>query len=136
MALENSISILQSHGQKITKTRRWLLEKLESLSSPLNPYELIEQEPQAKIDITTIYRNLNLFEELWIAHKIASLGWYMPCTHHHNNCSKIHDIVICNSCHSIEETHIDSTTKKSFWLSDGPVELSGECYSCKYKKVA
>lgn len=135
MFIENAISILQSQWQKITKTRRRLLEKLAALNWPLNPYELREYNPQDSIDITTMYRNLELFEKLGLVHKITSVGWYMPCIHNNDHCcNKSHDIIICQSCHSIHEAHIDPQIKQSFWLSDWPVELSGSCFSCQKKR--
>ena len=133
MFIDNAISLLKSHDQKITKTRLWLLERIGNIKSPLNPYELIGKDPQATIDITTIYRNLELFEKIGIVHKIASLWWYMPCLHQHAHCG-VHDMIICNSCHSITETHIDPYTKKSLWLSEWAVELSGKCSDCQKKK--
>ena len=131
MFLDHAIATLKSHGQKITKTRLWILEQFATLHAPLNPYELIEQHPDAKIDITTIYRNLELFEQLGLVHKIASLWWYMPCTHDHADCHHVHDMIICNNCHHITETHIDTKTKQFLWLGVWPVELSGQCISCE-----
>ena len=134
MFIVQSIQILKDNHQKLTKARLRILEQLEHIKKPLNPYELLEQSVDKSIDITTIYRNLELFEWLGIVHKIHSLWGYMPCSHHHDQCHKVHDLIICNSCNTISETHIDPSTKQLLWLSEWPVELSGHCQSCEQKK--
>lgn len=134
MFIEQSLEILRNHHQKITKTRLRILEQFANIIKPVNPYELIDWNTEREIDITTIYRNLKLFESLGIVHKIHSLWWYMPCMHQHDQCHKVHDLIICNSCNTINETHIDSNTKKNLWLSEWPVELSWHCKSCEQKK--
>lgn len=135
MFIEHAIQILKSHGQKITKTRVWLLHQLDAITKPINPYEFLKHaDGGSAIDVTTIYRNLELFELLWIVHKVHSLWWYMPCLHHHKDCDKVHDLIVCTDCNSISEIHIPSETKKTLWLGTGSVELSGHCISCEQKK--
>jgi len=134
MFKDQAIHILKKNNQKITTTRLWIINQIELTDKPLNPYEMLAQDSSATIDISTIYRNLELFKSLGIVHKIHSLWWYMPCTHQHHQCDKIHDIIICNNCNNINETHIDIHTKKILWLSPWPVELSGHCESCEQKK--
>lgn len=134
MFLEQALHTLKSHQQKITKTRLWIVEQLATITTPITAYELLEHNTQDSIDITTIYRNLEMFESLSIIHKIHSLGWYMPCTHNHPECHTMHDLIICKDCNTISETHIDINTKQTLWLSEGPVELNGHCTSCAQKK--
>lgn len=134
MFKDQAINILKKNNQKTTNTRLWIIDQIEHIQKPLNPYEMLAQDTNATIDISTIYRNLELFESLGIVHKIHSLWWYMPCTHQHDQCNKIHDIIICNNCNNINETHIDIHTKKLLWLSSWPVELNGHCEGCEQKK--
>ncbi len=134
MFLNQALTTLKNNNQKITKTRRWVLEQLADIKQPLNPYELIKQSNNSDIDITTIYRNLEIFESLGIVHKIQSLWWYMPCIHNHTWCQSAHDLIICRDCNTIEETHLDQKTKSLLWLSDEYVELSGRCEKCEKKK--
>lgn len=134
MFVSQSLQLLKDNNQKVTKTRLRILGQLEHIKKPLNPYELLEQSSDKEIDISTIYRNLELFEWLGIVHKIHSIWWYMPCSHQHTKCHKVHDLIICNSCNTISETHIDPSTKQLLWLSEWPVELSGHCQSCEQKK--
>lgn len=133
MFQEHALNILKQHNQKITKTRLRILNQLAEIKKPLNPYELIKQSTDSTIDITTIYRNLELFEKIGLVHKVQSLWSYLPCTHDHKECSKSHDMIICTSCNTINETHIDSRTKTLLWLSQWPVELNGRCNSCEQK---
>ena len=62
--IDYATKILKNHNQKITSTRLWLLEQLANTTTPCNPYDIIEKNPDAQIDITTIYRNFELFESL------------------------------------------------------------------------
>ena len=110
MFLDQALITLKNNNQKITKTRYWLLEELSHMKEPLNPYELLKQSEHQEIDLTTIYRNLELFESIGLVHKIQSLGKYIICNHD-THCKKPHDIIICNDCNIINETHIDSNTK-------------------------
>lgn len=73
MLIEQALTILKSHHQKITPTRRRILEQLYAYKIPCNPYDLLDRHPDASIDISTIYRNFELFETLGIIHKIHSL---------------------------------------------------------------
>lgn len=134
MFITQSLQLLKDNNQKLTKTRLRILKQLEHIKKPLNPYELLEQSNDKNIDISTIYRNLELFEGLGIVHKIHSIWWYMPCSHNHNQCNKVHDLIICNSCNTISETHIDVDTKTLLWFSTWPIELSWNCKSCEEKK--
>jgi Fe2+ or Zn2+ uptake regulation protein len=62
MFIPESLQVLKDNNQKLTKTRLWILEQLEHIKKPLNPYELLEQSTDKSIDISTIYRNLELFD--------------------------------------------------------------------------
>lgn len=71
--LHHAKSVLKKNKQKLTTTRLWLLKQLASSTETLTAYDTIKKNPQASIDITTIYRNLELFESLQLIHKISSL---------------------------------------------------------------
>ena len=62
--LEQATYILRKNNQKITNTRLWLLQEFNNSHTTLTPYEILQNNPQASIDITTIYRNFELFESL------------------------------------------------------------------------
>jgi Fe2+ or Zn2+ uptake regulation protein len=74
MFIEQAIEKLKKNNQKITATRLWILHQIENTKKAINPYELLAQDTNATIDITTIYRNFELFEKLGIVHKIQSSG--------------------------------------------------------------
>ena len=112
MFIEQSLQLLKDNNQKITKTRRWILEQFSSITQPINAYEFLKKSEQSTIDLTTIYRNFELFESLGIIHKVQSIGGYVPCLHDHIECNQSHDLIICNNCNSINETHINIDTKK------------------------
>ena len=73
MFKDQAVHTLKENNQKITATRLWIINQIEHTHKPLNPYEMLAQDTSATIDISTIYRNLELFESLGIVHKIHSL---------------------------------------------------------------
>mgnify|MGYP002738230370 CR=1 FL=1 len=111
MFIHKATNTLREHKQKLTSTRLWLLEHLAQQSSPMNPYAIHEQHPHAKINVSTIYRNLELFLSLGLVHYVQALGGYVAC-HHEHDCLE-HDLIICSQCTKIIETHIDDNTKKT-----------------------
>ena len=62
--IEQAIDILKKNNQKITSTRLWLLQEFNISHTTLTAYELLQHTPQANINITTIYRNFELFKSL------------------------------------------------------------------------
>jgi Fe2+ or Zn2+ uptake regulation protein len=134
MFRQDTLHILKLHHYKITASRLWIITQIAQTDRPINPYEMLAQDTSSTIDISTIYRNLELFEWLGIVHKIHSIWWYIPCTHEHQYCHKKHDLIICSGCNTISETHVRDSIKKSLWLWSGPIELTWYCTSCETKK--
>lgn len=106
--LNHSIGKIKSSGGRITKTKLAVLEVLEKLEKPSNPYEIAEAVRQAggRIDVVTVYRILESFEQLELVHK--SEKGYVPCTHF--SCSDgghCHHQFFCDSCERAIEVHIN-----------------------------
>ncbi len=128
MQRSDAISVLQQAHHKCTKTRLRLLETIYNNVWVISAYA-IKQKYGGTIDITTIYRNLELFVQCGIIHKIEWLGGYIWCSHTH--CCAHHDLVLCTMCHSISERHIDPIVKIQLWLSMQPVQVYGICTVCQ-----
>lgn len=129
--LEYAKKILRKNNQKLTTTRLWLLRELGNEKKVVTPYEILHKKHETNIDITTIYRNLELFELLGLIHKISSLGWYIACNHYHE--CESHDLIVCKNCNKIQETHIPEETKDLLWLTQWAIELNGYCKKCEKK---
>ena len=109
---------------------------------------LFEQEPQSmqvlvkraegKIDRATIYRTVELFEKLGIAHRL-NIGWKYKIElsdvfsghHHHFYCTN------CGRTYTLEanpmlETMIDSAVSRDGYAPRGhQLEIYGLCVSCQ-----
>jgi Fur family ferric uptake transcriptional regulator len=109
---------------------------------------LLDQEPQTiqvlvrraadQVDRATIYRTVELFENLGIVHRL-NIGWKykvelsdMFSGHHHHfyctNCQKTYSL----PPNSMLETMIDSVTAKEGFSPRGhQLEVHGLCESCR-----
>jgi len=101
--IQDSIRFLQAQGYKTTKPRRQVLEILEETQKPLSPYDIqrLLQKQGKHLNHVTIYRILDLFCSLSLAHKVLSGGGFIKCNlGHKEGC---HRFVICRRCGFIQE---------------------------------
>ena len=101
--VQDSIRNLQAHGYKATRPRKQVLEILEEAQEPLSPYDIqrLLQEQGKHINHVTIYRILDLFCSLNLAHKVLSNGGFVKCS----LCTSegCHRFMICQDCGDIQE---------------------------------
>lgn len=132
------VSILQRAGYSATKARKAVFAILET-SEPLTMHELIVRAKD--IDRASVYRTIELFEKLGIAHRLH-IGWkykieltneYQP-HHHHITCLKcgksqsfLENVSLENNLHNISEEH-------GFTLKNHLIELQGLCNNCTSSK--
>ncbi len=133
---------LIDHQYKLTVQRKAVIDILASTKKPLNPYEISERT-KGKLDVVTIYRNLELLEKLWLIHKIRSVDGYIPC--HHANTSSLskedwggfhhcHHYAVCTDCHKVTELHEHNHHHQlppNFMTENQVYELTGKCEKCK-----
>ncbi len=103
LVVQDSIQILQAQAYKVTKPRRQVLEVLEGAKKPVSPYDIQSTlRKQGKyLNHVTIYRILDLFCCLNLAHKLPSSGGFMKCSlGKEEGC---HRFMICRQCGAIEE---------------------------------
>lgn len=93
----NSIKILRDADCKLTGPRRAVLDVLEKAKTPLSAYDIEERIPeQIPISVVTIYRILDLFERLGIAHRIHTKEGFVRCDF--ENKKGCHYFAVCKSC--------------------------------------
>jgi len=136
--------IFEKNNQKFTKQREIIFNVLKD-SSPkhVTPDELFSKvhENNKQVGIATIYRTLNIFEELGIVSKQeftdqAYTYELIDPTHKH------HDHIICTKCGKIiEEECIPSSILESelkehydFKLSSYSLRIYGICSDCRKNK--
>ena len=143
MDLEKFKSILQNNGYKITKQREVIFETLlENSSEHLSPEELhlIVNKKDKDIGIATVYRTLQLFEELNLVYKLNfddnryryELTRDEEHQHHH---------LICTQCNKVEEVSYDLTSdieesirkNYGFKVTNYVLKFFGICSQCQEK---
>lgn len=143
MDLDTFKSILQKNGYKITKQREVIFKTLlENASEHLSPEELhlIVNKKDKDIGIATVYRTLQLFEELNLVYKLNfddnryryELTRDEEHQHHH---------LICTQCNKVEEVSYDLTSNiegsisnnYGFKVTNYVLKFFGICSQCQNK---
>ena len=101
--VQDSIQILQAQGYKVTNPRRQVLEVLEKAEKPISPYDIqrLLKEKGKYLNHVTIYRILDLFCSLNLAHKVLSSGGFVKCSL--GDKKGCHRFVVCRRCGAIQE---------------------------------
>jgi len=131
------ISYLKDNNIRITKARKSILGIILSSSAAINAnliYELLEKD-DIKIDLSTIYRTLDLLESKKILNKF-DLGNNMYNYTISNNSHK--HIIECDLCHKrmvidcpIPQIEEQIKAKTGITLTESHVYLKGICRECK-----
>lgn len=128
-------AILKRNGSSLTKTRRYIFDLLQG-KEPQSMAVLISRAA-GEVDRATIYRTIELFEQLGIVSRI-NVGWKYRVElsdvftdHHHHmhctNCGKVVDL----PANPMLETMIDTLAAKSEFTPRGhSLEIYGICPSC------
>ncbi len=136
---EHALNRLRERGFRITRGRRLVLEALERADRPLSPYALHDDLAGRgeAVDTVSIYRTLETLENNGLAHRVSSLGGYLPCRleeddgcHHH---------LICRQCQRVEEVHchgmraveLEVAAESRFRVERHTVEFVGLCPACQ-----
>jgi Fe2+ or Zn2+ uptake regulation protein len=139
--VQDSIRILQVQGYKATKPRKLVLEVLEEIEKPLSPYDIQEilRQRGKYLNHVTIYRTLDLFCSLNLAHKMLSSGGFVKCSL--DAIEGCHRFMICHHCGAIQEfadeglCHDENEFAQNFGFHTEYhlSEFSGLCSQC-YRK--
>lgn len=100
---QDSIRALQARGYKATKPRQLVLEVLDSVQTPVSPYD-IQETLRARgryLNHVTIYRVLDLLCRLNLAHKVLSSGGFIKCNI--DAVAGCHRFMVCQQCGAIQE---------------------------------
>ena len=133
----NVISYLKENNIRITKARKSILEIILLSKEAINAnliYELLEKE-DIKIDLSTVYRTLDLLESKKILNKF-DLGNNMYNYTINNNAHK--HVIECDLCHKrmvidcpIPQIEEQIKAKTGITLTESHVLLKGICKECK-----
>ncbi len=136
--------IFEENNQKFTKQRELIFNVLKDSSEKhLTPEQLfsIVHQDHKQVGIATVYRTLNIFEELGIVNKqeFTDQAYTYEII---NSDSDRHDHIICTSCGKILEDEflsvdkVKSSLKKDydFDLSYYSLRIYGICSDCQNNK--
>jgi Fur family ferric uptake transcriptional regulator len=128
--------VLRKRGLRLTAQRQLVLEAVYGLghATPEQVHARVA-ETAAGVNITTVYRTLELLEELGLvthAHLSHGASTYHPVA------GEQHVHLVCRSCHAIEEVPammLDSLAasiedSNGFLVDVGHVALFGLCTEC------
>jgi len=141
--VQDSIRILQAQGYKVTGPRKQVLGILDEAQKPLSPYDIqrLLRKRGKYLNHVTIYRILDLFCNLNLAHRVLSSGGFVKCTL--GDKEGCHRFMVCRQCGVIQEFadkelcwgEYKFAQNLGFHTEYHLSESSGLCSKC-YRKVA
>lgn len=134
-------SIVKGNGYRLTKTRRHVFEALHEQDS-LSIGELIKKLADT-CDRASVYRTVELFEQLNIVRKVA-IGWKYELElsgifkghHHHAVCLQCDRVIEFNETPAVEAALEQLANSLNFKVSEHSLELQGYCAPCRQDTVA
>ncbi|WP_414042914.1 Fur family transcriptional regulator [Macrococcus animalis] len=135
MNIDDAIKVLKDNGHKYTDKRRDMIKMLYDSTKYLNAKQMQEvlNDKYPGISFDTIYRNLNLFNDLDIIEVTELDGekkFRLSCStqhHHHFICEN------CGETRVVEFCPIEAFEKElsSVEIRSHKIELYGLCETCK-----
>jgi Fur family ferric uptake transcriptional regulator len=133
--LQQMKTTLKAHGYSFTKPRRQLFAALEAHESQ-TMHQLVAHCPD--IDRATVYRNVELFEELGIVQRLQ-IGWKYRLEltdnfvhhHHHLTCTRCGVVIALTEDAELEARLLNLATGLNFQASDHQLEIRGLCENCQ-----
>jgi Fur family transcriptional regulator, ferric uptake regulator len=130
--LQGEVAALNNSGVKATKPRQEILKIMSLNRYPMTAEMIFSKLNDKKINLTTVYRTLEIFEKSFIVKKINlvsnSTYYEISDAHHHH--------IICKDCGMIEEIEdcaierMIPYSKKFAAIFDHSLEFFGRCKNC------
>ncbi len=143
-SLDNAIAVMKKAGWRITEQRKSIYQILSEKSEPISPKDILsvhkKMHPEKSMDLVTIYRIMDKFQEIGLIHKIGQGGQYVVCEH--LGCqSSFHIVEFCKICKKAVEKHVPLELvskifefvkdKHGFISSEHSFCLEGYCDKCQ-----
>lgn len=132
-------AILQQFNLRDTQPRRLVLKALVNMQKPASHKEIHRwiEEQDAAVNLVTVYRTLETFEEIGIIHRHPSSGGIILCSM--NEEEGHHGFLSCEKCGMVEEfcnedlcSKEDRIAKKAGFTPKHHVsEIIGICAGCR-----
>jgi len=100
---QHAIQVLRASGHKVTQPRKQVLRVLDGAQEPVSPYEIqkILEGNGKHLNHVTIYRILDLFCDLNLAHKVLLLNGFVKCSL--GKKEGCHRFMVCRQCGALRE---------------------------------
>ena len=136
---QRAVQVLRASGYKVTQPRKQVLRVLDGAQEPVSPYEIqkILEGNGKHLNHVTIYRILDLFCDLNLAHKVLLLNGFVKCTI--GKKEGCHRFMICRECGALREfadkvlceEENEIAQDLGFHTEQHFSELSGICSDCQ-----
>lgn len=118
---------------RLTKHRKTIISLLKEKNRPLSAELIYQLLPKGTMDISTIYRSLEiLYNNNYISKTILD-----QTTYYHYNFSEHHHYMICLSCHQMLEAdchltdHLKLAENNKFQIISHDLTFYGYCEKCQ-----
>lgn len=100
---QRAIQVLRASGYKVTQPRKQVFRVLDGAQEPVSPYKIqkILEENGKHLNHVTIYRILDLFCDLNLAHKVLLLNGFVKCSL--GKKEGCHRFMVCRQCGALRE---------------------------------
>lgn len=136
-SVESTLALhLKNAGFSLTQPRRLVFAALQE-HGPLSMQQLYTQLKN-EVNRTTVYRTIELFEQLHISQRVAK-GWkykleltdeFIP-HHHHFTCSNCHASISFDEPALLDNMLETVAKQNGFIVSGHTLEIEGLCSTCR-----
>jgi Fe2+ or Zn2+ uptake regulation protein len=141
--IDHSVEVLRQAGSRITKPRLAVLECLAGMDRSLSAGDLTERIKKGRdaqrIDLATVYRNLESLSSLGLVHRVGPSGNFIACSHpgcttelhiiaHCAHCDWTHEVDVPEAILAPVKKHILRATR--FQLREHFLQINGICPNC------
>ncbi len=131
---------LRTNNHSVTKTRLIVFNLLKG-QEPISMNSLL-RIGKNRFDRASLYRTINLFEEIGVAHRV-NLGWKYKIEltdkfahhHHHLSCTNCGRVIPIREDDELEKLIIQISDTHNFSASKHQIEIQGLCSKCMRLKV-
>jgi Fe2+ or Zn2+ uptake regulation protein len=137
--IHGALQVLRSRGYRVTGPRKQVLKALAEVKSPVSPYGIqdILSKKGEHLNHVTIYRILDLFCDLNLAHKVLLLNGFVKCSL--GKKEGCHRFMVCRQCGALKEFADKALCEEEneiaqdlgFHSEQHFSEFSGICANCK-----
>jgi Fur family transcriptional regulator, zinc uptake regulator len=132
--------VCAERGERLTASRRQVLEALASSHKPIGAYEIMDMlaGKKGRPAPVTVYRALEFLMKQGLVHRIESRNAYIACAHNHDS-DAIVAFLMCDTCGSVGEASTAAIApflagiakKAGFRHTVSVIEINGTCSHCR-----